>query len=109
MTSRSLAGTGRTLVAVGMARLAFMLAAIRAGAPRSGVVGGPLGSPASPPLEEWGSSARRRGCPLPPSRPLLSPGAGDPARSRDRASPPPPPRGGAAGGEPCWVPPAGLE
>ncbi len=37
LTSRSRAGTVRTLVAVGMARLASMLATIREAAPRSGV------------------------------------------------------------------------
>ena len=37
LTSRSRAGTVRTLVAVGTARLASMLATIREAAPRSGV------------------------------------------------------------------------
>src|ERR1700678_4415682 len=43
LTSRSRAGTVRTLVAVGTDRLSSMLATVRAAAPRSGV-GSPVGA-----------------------------------------------------------------
>ncbi len=55
LTSRSFAGTARTLVAVGNASEASMLAAIRPAAPRRGVTfsAGSSGTPGS--VAPWGS------------------------------------------------------
>src|SRR5213079_3432115 len=46
LSARSLAGTARTLVAVGTVRLVSMLATTRAAAPLSGVVSAPTGAAA---------------------------------------------------------------
>src|SRR3954471_10502586 len=49
LSARSLAGTARTLVAVGTVRLVSMLATTRAAAPRSGCECAPAAGPLVPP------------------------------------------------------------
>src|SRR5215831_11001236 len=87
LSTRSLAGIARTLVAVGTDRLAAMFAAVRAAAPRSRTSVAPAGAGrrAGP------GPVRRPGAPGPARQP---PGAGRPAsgdsrrRSSTRPGPP---------------------
>ncbi len=69
LTSRSRAGTVRTLVAVGTARLASMLATIREAAPRSGVAS------SLPAVARGGAGAAAVGR----AAPVLAPDDGQPA------------------------------
>ena len=111
LTSSSRAGTVRTLVAVGTPRLASMLAAIRAAAPRSGVA-------SSLPAADDGSRSRggdRREAAAPGARCV---GVGDGrdrragardrsragSRRRTRASSPRPSRGRPGSGRTCRRP-----